>query len=146
LIARAKSNCEEIFHFQKTLTFLEKYWDETEKNLMTISIRPLHDRVIVKRIDEGEQVRGGIIIPDTAKEKPQEGEVIAAGEGKYREDGSRQALDVKAGDRVLFGKYGGSEVTIKGEDLLIIREDEILGIIKRAGAAVSSGSGKKGGK
>jgi chaperonin GroES len=146
LIARAKSNCEEIFHFQKTLTFLEKYWDETEKNLMTISIRPLHDRVIVKRIDEGEQVRGGIIIPDTAKEKPQEGEVIAAGEGKYREDGSRQALDVKAGDRVLFGKYGGSEVTIEGEELLIIREDEILGIIKRAGVAVSSGSGKKGGK
>jgi chaperonin GroES len=113
---------------------------------MTINIKPLHDRVIVKRIDEGEQIRGGIIIPDTAKEKPQEGEVIAAGEGKYRKDGSRQSLDVKAGDRVLFGKYGGSEVTIEGEELLIIREDEILGIIKRAGAAVSSGSGKKGSK
>jgi chaperonin GroES len=110
---------------------------------MTINIQPLHDRVIVKRIDEGEQVRGGIIIPDTAKEKPQEGEVIAAGEGKYREDGSRQALDVKAGDRVLFGKYGGSEVKIEGEELLIIREDEILGIINRAGAAAGSGSGKK---
>jgi len=110
---------------------------------MTISIEPLHDRVIVKRIDEGEQVRGGIIIPDSAKEKPQEGEVIAAGKGKYREDGSRQVLDVMAGDRVLFGKYSGSEVNLEGEELMIMREDEILGIIKRAGAAVSSGSGKK---
>lgn len=102
---------------------------------MTTNIQPLHDRVIVKRIDEGEQVRGGIIIPDTAKEKPQEGEVIAAGLGKYREDGSRQPLDVHVGDRVLFGKYGGSEIKIDGEDLLIVREDEILGIISRAGAA-----------
>lgn len=111
---------------------------------MTINIQPLHDRVIVKRIDEGEQVRGGIIIPDTAKEKPQEGEVIAAGEGKYRDDGSRQALDVKAGDRVLFGKYSGSEVKIEGEELLIIREDEILGIIRRAGAAAVTGGSRKG--
>lgn len=109
---------------------------------MTINIRPLHDRVIVKRIEEGEQVRGGIIIPDTAKEKPQEGEVIAAGEGKYKEDGTRQALDVKAGDRVLFGKYSSSEIKLDGEEFLIMREDEILGIIERAGAA----SGKKGGK
>jgi chaperonin GroES len=116
------------------------------KNLMTITIQPLHDRVIVKRIDEGEQVRGGIIIPDSAKEKPQEGEVIAVGAGKYKEDGSRQALDVKAGDRVLIGKYSGSEVKLDGEELLIIREDEILGIIKRAGAAASSGSGKKSNK
>ena len=107
---------------------------------MKTNIQPLHDRVIVRRIDEGEQVRGGIIIPDTAKEKPQEGEVIAVGEGKYKEDGSRQALDVQAGDRVLFGKYGGSEITLDGEELLIIREDEILGIIKRAGAAAG---GKK---
>ena len=106
-------------------------------------IQPLHDRVIVKRIEEGEQVRGGIIIPDTAKEKPQEGEVIAVGEGKYKEDGSRQALDVKTGDRVLFGKYGGSEIKLDGEELLIIREDEILGIIKRAGAAASSSGGQK---
>src|SRR5436305_4941376 len=105
---------------------------------MTTNIQPLHDRVIVKRIDEGEQVRGGIIIPDTAKEKPQEGEVIAAGAGKYREDGSRQALDVKAGDRVLIGKYSGSEVKLDGEELLIIREDEILGVIQRAGAASGS--------
>ena len=108
---------------------------------MTTNIKPLHDRVIVKRIDEGEQVRGGIIIPDTAKEKPQEGEVIAVGEGKYRKDGTRQALDVKAGDRVLFGKYSSSEVKIDGEELLIMREDEILGIIQRSGAAAG---GKKG--
>ncbi|HMF57603.1 MAG TPA: co-chaperone GroES [Pyrinomonadaceae bacterium] len=119
---------------------------------MTTNIKPLHDRVIVKRIDEGEQVRGGIIIPDTAKEKPQEGEVIAVGEGKYREDGTRQELDVKTGDRVLFGKFGGSEIKLDGEDLLIIREDEILGIIKRAGAAAGSAGGsiatggKKSGK
>ena len=107
---------------------------------MTTNIQPLHDRVIVKRIDEGEQVRGGIIIPETAKEKPQEGEVIAAGLGKYREDGSRQPLDVSAGDRVLFGKYGGSEIKVDGEDLLIMREDEILGVISRASAAAG---GKK---
>ena len=107
---------------------------------MTTTIQPLQDRVIVKRIDEGEQVRGGIIIPDSAKEKSQEGEVIAAGLGKYREDGSRQPLDVNAGDRVLFGKYGGSEIKVDGEDLLIMREDEILGVITRAGAAAG---GKK---
>ena len=110
---------------------------------MSTNITPLHDRVIVRRIEEGEQVRGGIIIPDSAKEKPQEGEVVAAGQGKYKEDGTRQALDVKPGDRVLFGKYSGSEIKIDGEELLIMREDEILGIIARAGAA--SGS-KKGGK
>jgi len=107
---------------------------------MKTNITPLHDRVIVKRIDEGEQVRGGIIIPDTAKEKPQEGEVIAAGAGKYKEDGTRQPLDVKAGDRILFGKYTSSEIIIDGEELLIMREDEILGIITRAGAAAG---GKK---
>ena len=113
---------------------------------MTINIKPLHDRVIVKRIEEGEQVRGGIIIPDSAKEKPQEGEVIAVGEGKYLKDGKRQPLDVKAGDRVLFGKYSSSEVKIDGEELLIMREDEILGIISRAGAAAGSAGGgnKKG--
>jgi chaperonin GroES len=110
---------------------------------MATNIRPLHDRVIVRRIEEGEQVRGGIIIPDTAKEKPQEGEVIAAGEGKYKEDGTRQALDVQKGDRVLFGKYSGSEIKLDGEEFLIMREDEILGIIERAGAQAG---GKKGGK
>jgi chaperonin GroES len=99
--------------------------------------------VIVKRIDEGEQVRGGIIIPDTAKEKPQEGEVLAVGAGKYRKDGTRQALDVKTGDRVLFGKYGGSEIKLDGAELLIIREDEILGIISRAGAATNAAGGSK---
>jgi chaperonin GroES len=109
---------------------------------MTMNIQPLHDRVIVKRIDEGEQVRGGIIIPDSAKEKPQEGEVIAAGLGKYKEDGTRQALDVKAGDRVLFGKYSSSEIKVNGEELLIMREDEILGVIKRAGAAAGGKKGK----
>ena len=107
---------------------------------MAVNIKPLHDRVIVRRIEEGEQVRGGIIIPDTAKEKPQEGEVVAVGEGKYREDGTRQTLDVKPGDRVLFGKYSGSEIKLDGEELLIMREDEILGIIQRAAV------GKKGGK
>jgi len=107
---------------------------------MTTNITPLHDRVIVKRIDEGEQIRGGIIIPDSAKEKPQEGEVIAAGLGKYREDGMRQPLDVKAGDRILFGKYTSSEIKIDGEELLIMREDEILGIITRASTAAG---GKK---
>ncbi|MDX6613107.1 MAG: chaperonin GroES [Blastocatellia bacterium] len=107
-----------------------------------MKITPLHDRVIVKRIEEGEQIRGGIIIPDSAKEKPQEGEVIAAGEGKYKEDGTRQPLDVKAGDRVLFGKYTSSEIKLDGEELLIMREDEILGIITRAGAAVGGKKGK----
>ena len=110
---------------------------------MSTNITPLHDRVIVRRIEEGEQVRGGIIIPDSAKEKPQEGEVVAAGAGKYKEDGTRQPLDVKPGDRVLFGKYSGSEIKIDGEELLIMREDEILGIIARAGAAAGT---KKGGK
>src|SRR5438093_13412974 len=107
---------------------------------MTLKITPLHDRVIVKRIDEGEQVRGGIINPDSAKEKPQEGEVIAVGLGKYKEDGTRQPLDVKAGDRILFGKYTSSEIKLDGQELLIMREDEILGIITRAGAAAG---GKK---
>ncbi|MBA2734216.1 MAG: co-chaperone GroES [Acidobacteria bacterium] len=113
---------------------------------MAINITPLQDRVILRRIEEGEQVRGGIIIPDSAKEKPQEGEVVAVGEGKFREDGTRQTLDVKKGDRVLFGKYSGSEIKLDGEELLIMREDEILGIIQRAGAASGSSSSKKGGK
>ena len=109
---------------------------------MTTNIQPLHDRVIVKRVDEGEQMRGGIIIPDSAKEKSQEGEVIAAGLGKYKDDGSRQPLSVKAGDRVLFGKHGGSEIKINGEELLILRENEILGIITRAGAAAGGKNSK----
>src|SRR5258708_38158061 len=100
---------------------------------MKTNITPLHDRVIVKRIDEGEQIRGGIIIPDSAKEKPQEGEVIAAGEGKDKEDGTRQPLDVKKGERGLFGKDSSSEITIDREDLLIMREDEIVVILNPAG-------------
>lgn len=102
---------------------------------MATNITPLHDRVIIRRIEDTvNQTAGGLFIPDSAKEKPQEGEVIAAGEGKYKEDGTRQALDVKAGDRVLFGKYSGSEIKLDGEEFLIMREDEILGIISRAGA------------
>jgi chaperonin GroES len=113
---------------------------------MATNIRPLHDRAVVRRIAEGEQSRGGIIIPDTARERPQEGEVVVVGEGKYRTDGVRQSLDVRAGDRVLFGKYSGSEIKLDGEELLIMREDEIFGIVERAGAVANSGSGKKGGK
>jgi chaperonin GroES len=92
--------------------------------------------VIIRRIEDTvNQTAGGLFIPDTAKEKPQEGEVIAAGLGKYKEDGTRQALDVKAGDRVLFGKYSGSEIKLDGDEFIIMREDEILGIISRAGEA-----------
>lgn len=105
---------------------------------MATTITPLHDRVILRRLDDSsEMTAGGLYIPDSAKEKPQEGEVIAAGEGKYKEDGTRQPLDVKAGDRVLFGKYSGSEIKLDGEEFLIMREDEILGIISRAGQAAS---------
>ena len=113
---------------------------------MATNIRPLHDHVFVRRIVEGEHARGGIIIPDTARERPQEGEVVAVGEGKYRTDGVRQSLDVRAGDRVLFGKYSGSEIKLDGEELLIMREDEIFGIVERAGAVANSGGGKQGGK
>ena len=95
-----------------------------------MKIRPLHDRVIVKRIEEKEQVKGGIIIPDTAKEKPQRGEVIAVGNGKILDNGERVSLEVKEGDKVLFGKYAGNEVKIDEEEFLIMREDEILGIIE----------------
>ncbi len=105
---------------------------------MATTIKPLHDRVIVRRIEDStDKTAGGLYIPDTAKEKPQEGEVIAVGEGKYKEDGTRQTLDVKVGDRVLFGKYSGSEIKIDGEELMMMREDEILGIIERAGANAS---------
>ncbi len=106
---------------------------------MATTIRPLHDRVLIKRLDEAEQLRGGIIIPDTAKEKPQQGEVIAAGEGKIREDGTRQPLDVKPRDRVLFGKYSGSEVKLDDQEYLIMREDEILGIFTTTAKAKSAG-------
>ncbi|MFW5738773.1 MAG: co-chaperone GroES [Myxococcota bacterium] len=96
-----------------------------------MNIRPLHDRIIVKRVEEEEKTKGGIIIPDTAKEKPIEGEVLAVGNGKILEDGSVRKLDVKAGDRVLFGKYSGTEVKIEGEERLILREDDVLCVVER---------------
>ena len=102
-------------------------------------VRPLHDRIIVKRVEEKESVKGGIIIPDTAKEKPQEGEVIAAGHGKKTEEGKVIPLDVKAGDRMLFGKYAGTEIKIEDQEYLILREEEVLGVIESAKAA----AGKK---
>ena len=95
-----------------------------------MKFRPLHDRVLIKRIEEQETVRGGIIIPDTAKEKPQEGKVIAAGNGKVTEDGKKIPLDVKAGDRILFGKYSGSEVKIDDKEYLILREEDVLAILE----------------
>ena len=96
-----------------------------------MKVRPLHDRIIVQRIEEGEQKVGGIIIPDTAKEKPQQGKVISAGQGKVKEDGTRQPLDVKDGDTILFGKYSGQEIKIDGEEYLIMREEEILGVVTK---------------
>ena len=98
-----------------------------------MNVRPLHDRIIIQRIEEGEQKIGGIIIPDSAKEKPQQGKVIAAGAGKTKDDGTRIALDVKAGDRILFGKYSGQEIKLDGEEYLIMREDEVLGVIENGG-------------
>ena len=95
-----------------------------------MNVRPLHDRILVKRLEEEEQVQGGIIIPDSAKEKPQEAEVIAVGPGKVQDDGERAAMDVKTGDRVLIGKYSGSDIKIDGEELVILREDEVLAVIE----------------
>jgi len=94
-----------------------------------MNVRPLHDRVLVKRVEEKEVKKGSIIIPDTAKEKPMEGEVIAVGSGKVMDDGKRAAMDVKAGDRILFGKYSGNEIKIDDQDYLIMREDEILAVL-----------------
>jgi len=105
-----------------------------------MNLRPLHDRILIKRIEEKETVKGGIIIPDTAKEKPQEGEVVAVGHGKKSEEGNVIALDVKAGDRILFGKYSGAEIKLDGQEYLILREEEVLGIIEGKAA---SASGKK---
>jgi len=94
-----------------------------------MKVRPLHDRLVVRRIEEKETAKGGIIIPDTAKEKPQEGEVIAAGNGKVLENGTKVALDVKVGDKILFGKYSGTDIKIDGEEVLIVREDEVLAVL-----------------
>ncbi len=103
-----------------------------------MSFRPLGDRVLVRRIEEEAKTKGGIIIPDTAKEKPQEGEIIAVGPGARDEDGKRVELDVKAGDRILFGKWSGTEVKIDGEDLIIMKESDVLGIVDNSGAAAKA--------
>jgi chaperonin GroES len=108
----------------QVLTFSNRF-----KEVDAVNIRPLHDRVLVKRVEQEEQIRGGIIIPDTAKEKPQEAEVIAVGPGKLSDEGKRAPMDVQAGDRVLMGKYSGSEIKIDGNDYVILREDEILAVI-----------------
>jgi chaperonin GroES len=105
-----------------------------------MKFRPLHDRVVVRRVDAEEKTAGGIIIPDTAKEKPQQGEVIAVGPGKRDETGKLLPLDVKAGDQILFGKWSGTEVKVDGEDLLIMKEDDIMGVVEGAGQSKSSGS------
>jgi len=97
---------------------------------MGIKVRPLHDRIIVQRLEEGEQQVGNIIIPDTAKEKPQQGKVIAVGKGKVKEDGGIAPMDVKDGDTILFGKYSGQEIKLDGEEYLIMREDEVLGVVE----------------
>ena len=104
------------------------------------AIRPLHDRVLIKRVEEQETVRGGIIIPDTAKEKPQEGEVVAVGTGKRLENGQVTPMEVKAGDRVLFGKYSGSDIKLDGEEYMIMREDEVLGVLDAAPKAAKKAS------
>ena len=105
---------------------------------MATKFTPLHDRILVRRVEESETTRGGIIIPDSAKDKPQEGEVISVGKGKTNEKGETFPLAVKAGDRVLFGKYSGTEIKIDGEDFLIMREEEILGILEGAGKSAKS--------
>src|SRR5580693_1259252 len=105
-----------------------------------MNIRPLYDRVVVKRIEQQEQMQGGLYIPDTAKEKPQEGEVVAVGKGKRLEDGKVIALDVQVGDKILFGKYSGSDIKLDGEEYLIMREDEVLGILDAAPVPVQKAS------
>ena len=107
---------------------------------MSQKLTPLHDRILVRRVEEGETVRGGIIIPDSAKEKPQEGEVIAVGKGKSNDEGKVFPLDVNEGDRILFGKYSGSEIKIDGEEFLIMREEEVLGILSGAAKSVRKAS------
>jgi chaperonin GroES len=105
-----------------------------------MKIRPLYDRIVVKRVETAEQMHGGLYIPDTAKEKPQEGEVVAVGKGKRLEDGKVIALDVQVGDKILFGKYSGSDIKLDGEEYLIMREDEVLGILDAAPVAAKKAS------
>ena len=109
---------------------------------MATKFTPLHDRILVRRVEEAETTRGGIILPDTAKEKPQEGEVISAGKGKINEEGKVRPLDVKEGDRILFGKYSGTEIKLDGEDYIIMREEEVLGIITGAAKKETAGARK----
>src|SRR5436853_4978795 len=99
------------------------------RKTMSVNVTPLHDRILIKRVEEKETVKGGIIVPDTAKEKPQEGEVVAVGNGKILENGTKVPLDVKAGDKILFGKYSGTDIKIDGQEYLILREDEVLAIV-----------------
>jgi chaperonin GroES len=107
---------------------------------MATKFTPLHDRILVRRVEEAETTRGGIILPDTAKEKPQEGEVVSAGKGKISEEGKVRPLDVKEGDRILFGKYSGTEIKLDGEDFIIMREEEVLGILTGAAKKELAGS------
>ena len=109
---------------------------------MATKFTPLHDRILVRRVEEAETTRGGIIIPDTAKDKPQEGEVISVGKGKINEEGKVRPLDVKEGDRILFGKYSGTEIKLDGEDFIIMREEEVLGIITGASKRETAGARK----
>jgi len=109
---------------------------------MSQKLTPLHDRILIQRVEEAETVRGGIIIPDSAKEKPQEGIVIAVGKGRKNEKGETFSLDVKEGDRILFGKYAGTEIKIEGEDYLIMREEEVLGILSGATSSAKAGKGE----
>jgi chaperonin GroES len=103
-----------------------------------MKVRPLHDRILIRRLEETEGIKGGIIIPDTAKEKPQEGVVVAAGNGKILENGNRLNLEVKSGDHILFGKYSGTDIQVEGEEYLILREDEVLGLLTEAGKGKKS--------
>ena len=107
---------------------------------MATKFTPLHDRILVRRVEEAETTRGGIILPDTAKEKPQEGEVVSAGKGKISEEGKVRPLDVKEGDRILFGKYAGTEIKIDGDDFIIMREEEVLGVLSGAAKKETVGS------
>ena len=110
---------------------------------MATKFTPLHDRILVRRVEEADTTRGGIIIPDSAKDKPQEGEVISAGKGKISEEGKVRPLDVKEGDRILFGKYSGTEIKLDGEDFIIMREEEVLGIITGAAKAKETAGCRK---
>jgi chaperonin GroES len=107
---------------------------------MATKFTPLHDRILVRRVEEADTTRGGIIIPDSAKDKPQEGEVVSVGKGKISEEGKVRPLDVKDGDRILFGKYSGTEIKIDGEDFIIMREEEVLGVLSGAEKKVTAGS------